>query len=57
MSAIHFEQSQTAIAQTNYMTNILQQAANMNQGAWLLTDEIIECNRDIEDLHVIGGVI
>lgn len=39
------------------MTNILPQAANMNRGAWLRTEEVIECYRDIEDLLVIGGVI
>jgi endonuclease G len=39
------------------MTNILPQAANMNRGAWLLTEEIIECYRDIGELLVIGGVI
>ena len=39
------------------MTNILPQAANMNRGAWLLTEEIIECYRDIDELLVIGGVI
>lgn len=39
------------------MTNILPQAANMNRGAWLLTEEIIECYRDIDELLVMGGVI
>ena len=39
------------------MTNILPQAANMNRGAWLLTEEIVECYRDIDELMVIGGVI
>jgi endonuclease G len=39
------------------MTNILPQAANMNRGAWLMTEEIIECYRDIDELLVIGGVI
>ncbi|MEO1899818.1 MAG: DNA/RNA non-specific endonuclease, partial [Methylococcales bacterium] len=33
------------------------QAANMNRGAWLRTEEIIECYRDIDELLVIGGVI
>ncbi len=55
--ANHFDHSKTAIAQTNFMTNILPQAANMNRGAWLLTEEIVECYRDIEPLKVIGGVI
>ena len=39
------------------MTNILPQSANMNREAWLLTVEIIECYRDIDELLVIGGVI
>ena len=39
------------------MTNILPQAANMNRGAWLLTEEITECYRDIDELLIIGGVI
>ena len=39
------------------MTNILPQAANMNRGAWLQTEEIIECYRDIDELLIIGGVI
>lgn len=29
----------------------------MNRGAWLLTEEITECYRDIDELLVIGGVI
>mgnify|MGYP000187931463 CR=1 FL=1 len=39
------------------MTNILAQAANMDRGAWLLTEEIIECYRDIDELLIIGSVI
>ncbi len=39
------------------MTNILPQTAQMNWGAWLLTEEIIKCYRDIDELLVIGGVI
>jgi len=33
------------------------QAANMNRGVWLLTEEITECYRDIDELLIIGGVI
>jgi endonuclease G len=29
----------------------------MNLGAWLRTEEITECYRDIGPLHVVGGVI
>ena len=55
--ANHLDSSPSAIKATNTMTNILPQAANMNRGAWLLTEEIIECYRDIDELLVIGGVI
>lgn len=55
--ANHLDSSEAAIKATNTMTNILPQAANMNRGAWLLTEEIIECYRDIDELLVIGGVI
>jgi endonuclease G len=55
--ANHLDSSEAAIKATNTMTNILPQAANMNRGAWLQTEEIIECYRDIDELLVIGGVI
>ena len=55
--ANHMDYSALAIKQTNYMTNILPQAANMNRGAWLQTEKITECYRDITELLVIGGVI
>ena len=45
------------MTQSSYMTNILPQTLQMKQGAWLLTEEIIECYRDIDKLLVIGGVI
>jgi len=55
--ANHLDASEGAIKATNAMTNILPQAKNMNRGAWLATEEIIECYRDIDELLVIGGVI
>lgn len=55
--ANHLDASPIAIKQSNYMTNILPQVAQMNRGAWLKTEEIIECYRDIDELLVIGGVI
>ena len=36
------------------MTNILPQAASMNRGAWLLTEEMTECYCDINELLIIG---
>jgi endonuclease G len=55
--ANHLDASDGAIKQTNYMTNILPQASQMNRGAWLETEEIVECYRDIDELLVLGGVI
>lgn len=55
--ANHLDASEAAIKATNTMTNILPQALKMNRGAWLQTEEIIECYRDISELLVIGGVI
>ena len=55
--ANHLDYSKVAISQSNFMTNTLRQAANMNRGAWLLTEEITECYRDINELLIIGGVL
>jgi endonuclease G len=55
--ANHLDASAVAIRQSNYMTNILPQMQQMNRGAWKLTEEIVECYRDIDELLVIGGVI
>lgn len=55
--ANHLDYSKKAIAESNYMTNILPQASSMNRGVWLATEEIIECLRDKEELLIIGGVI
>ena len=53
----HMDHSLISSHQTNYMTNVLPQAANMNQGAWRRTEEITECYRDYSSLDVIGGAI
>lgn len=55
--ANHLDAIQEAIKQSNYMTNILPQTSQLNRGAWLLTEEIVECYRDIDELLVMGGVI
>ena len=55
--ANHMDFSKESIKVSNYMTNVAPQQANMNRGAWLLTEEIIECYRDIDELLIIGGVI
>lgn len=55
--ANHMDYSELSITQTNYMTNILPQAKNMNRGAWYQTELITECYRDIDELLIVGGVI
>lgn len=47
--ANHLDNDETDIEESNYMTNILPQAAGFNQagGAWIETEDIIECGRDI----------
>ena len=55
--ANHLDYSAKALQQSQYMTNILPQAANMNRGAWSRTEKIVECYRDIDELLVLGGVL
>ena len=43
--------------QTNYMTNILPQARNLNTGAWKRTEDISECYRDYFTPDIFGGPI
>ena len=53
----HFDNDAVAIRETNRMTNILPQVDLMNRGAWLETEELIECYRDLEPLRVLGGAV
>jgi DNA/RNA endonuclease G (NUC1) len=39
------------------MINVLPQVDKMNRGAWLETEMIIECLRDVEALTILGGAI
>lgn len=55
--ANHLDNDGLAIHQSNYMTNILPQTATLNRGAWLASEEMIECIRDNEELLVLGGPI
>ncbi len=55
--ANHFDHSEKALKQSNFVTNTLPQVAEMNRGAWLGTEQLIECYRDITRLIVVGGVI
>lgn len=55
--ANHLDHLPEGIRQSNFMTNILPQASAMNRGAWLATEEITECWRDVTPLNVQGGII
>lgn len=55
--ANHVDYSKLAIAQSNYMTNILLQSTSLNKRASYGSELLTECYRDIEDLYIIGGVI
>jgi endonuclease G len=55
--ANHLDYSELALRQSNYMTNIVPMTAALNRGAWLATEEIIECLRDVDELLVVGGVL
>jgi endonuclease G len=57
VNANALDYTEVGIKQTNYMTNILPQVAQMNRGAWYETEEIVECYKDIDELLIIGGVI
>jgi len=55
--ANHLDHDQDMIKQSNYMTNILPQHAKMNRGAWLATEMLVECLRDVEPVTVLGGAV
>ena len=55
--ANHYDFDEDLVDETNYMTNILPQMDKMNRGAWLQTEMVIECYRDIEPLAVMGGAV
>lgn len=55
--ANHLDHSLEAIKESNYMTNVAPQTVALNRGAWLLSEEIIECWRDNTTLNVFGGVL
>ena len=55
--ANHFDHDAVAIEETNYMVNIMPQAAQMNRGAWLKTEMMVECWRNVAPLRVVGGAV
>jgi len=55
--ANNWDGDKATCAATNYMTNILPQAAQMNRGAWLRTEMLTECWRQEQPLTIIGGAV
>lgn len=53
----HMDASAALIARANYMTNIVPQAARLNQGIWNDAEDVAECYRDIAPVQVVGGVV
>ena len=55
--ANNFDNDKTTLKQTNYMVNIMPQAAQMNRGAWLKTEMMVECWRNVVPISVVGGAV
>eukprot|EP00520_Triparma_pacifica_P000860 CAMPEP_0118644788 /NCGR_PEP_ID=MMETSP0785-20121206/7137_1 /TAXON_ID=91992 /ORGANISM="Bolidomonas pacifica, Strain CCMP 1866" /LENGTH=985 /DNA_ID=CAMNT_0006536593 /DNA_START=120 /DNA_END=3073 /DNA_ORIENTATION=- len=55
--ANNFDHDKDIITATNYMTNIMPQAAQMNRGAWLKTEMLVECWRNYLPTLVFGGAV
>eukprot|EP00811_Abedinium_folium_P034736 NODE_7593_length_1565_cov_4.162726.p1 GENE.NODE_7593_length_1565_cov_4.162726~~NODE_7593_length_1565_cov_4.162726.p1 ORF type:complete len:486 (+),score=129.57 NODE_7593_length_1565_cov_4.162726:59-1516(+) len=53
----HLGHNTTMFMESNFMTNINPQVANLNRGAWLQSEMLIERWRDYEALNVIGGAV
>jgi len=53
----HLDYSEESMRESFYMTNILPMTVALNRSAWLATEEIIECYRDLDELLVLGGVV
>lgn len=55
--ANNFDYDKDIIKATNYMTNIMPQAAQMNRGSWLKTEMLVECWRNYLPTLVFGGAV
>ena len=55
--ANNFDNDKNVLKQTNYMINIMPQAAQMNRGAWLKTEMMVECWRNEAPISVVGGAV
>ncbi|RZS58739.1 DNA/RNA non-specific endonuclease [Sphaerotilus mobilis] len=57
VAANHMDASDTQIAQTFLMSNIVPQRSTFNQGIWAEAEAIAECWRDTAPVQVVGGVL
>jgi endonuclease G len=57
VAANHMDNNSTTIWESMHMTNIMPQAAVMNQQAYLRAEEVFECWRDIVNLKTIVGIV
>lgn len=55
--ANHFDGDAAKIYMTNAISNIIPQIGSMNRGAWLKTEAMTECYRNIQPLYVVGGAV
>lgn len=55
--ANHLDGDALSIRQSNFMTNILPQAAELNRGAWYETEELAECLRDEYAIEIWAGPV
>lgn len=55
--ANHLDHLADGIRLSNRMLNVMPQVRGLNRGAWLASEEIVECYRDREPLAIWGGVI
>ena len=53
----HMDYNADYILRANYMSNVVPQAAVLNQGIWLAAENVAECYRDLAPVHVYGGVV
>ena len=53
----HMDNDANYLLRANYMSNIVPQAAALNRGIWLATENLAECYRDLAPVRVLGGVV
>lgn len=56
-AANHFDNDETEMAESFFMSNIVPQHQASNLGAWKLTETITECYREYHQVYLAAGVI